>query len=786
MRTGRGRTAVAGLAASSALVGFAAGGAEPAFAVTDVAKSWTFATAGNTEGWSAYHDVGSISVTGGALSGTITGTDPHIRSESGLNLNITTNRIIRIKLKNGSAGAKAQIYFTTTSDGGWDEAKSKAFPVTPNDADYTEYVLDMASLPSWQGTLSQLRIDPSNGVNSGTFAIDYVYIGSDESKAWEFSTAGQTEGWFPQAQVSGLNVASGALTGNIVGVDPQVQVGGDVGVNIDANKYVRVGMRNSSAGTTAQLYFTTISDGAWNEAKHIDFTTVADDSGFREYLVDMSAVSGWSGSLSALRIDPANGVSTGSFAITYIRIGSSPSSVWTYPPSGEATSTDYAVSVNGQPVAVYKATAGVDNGTIASFDFSGTVTVKVTRLSGDVTSAVVRPASAGVVPSVNTATRTITMTLTKPKNLSVEINGSATLPLYIFANPLDLEAPQAGDPNVIYYGPGVSTVTGSIVIGSGQTLYLAPGAVVKAGFNANEPVQCVTSTECQNYDAAFRTTGSNVKIRGRGMIDAAPLRTAGAGGGRVLKHALETAKVNGTQGSNGVSIEGITVTNTPWWNVRIVNSENVAVRNVKVIDEHINGDGIDVDNSRNVTVEDSFVRSGDDSLAVKATYGGSSFFAPDDIVFRNNVVWNTLGRSLGITWEAHRDFSDITWIDNDVIHHNNFCLSGWGDSCFVLSVWLDATSPSLMVSRVRFENIRIEDSNQPPIEIRANGGTIDGVVFKNIQHQPASSSAGILKGASATEPLRNVVIDNLRINGARVVGTNNFTTNAFTSNISFP
>ena len=52
-------------------------------------------------------------------------------------------------------------------------------------------------------------------------------------------------------------------------------------------------------------------------------------------------------------------------------------------------------------------------------------------------------------------------------------------PLLLFANPLETDTPKQGDPNVVYFGPGVHKPE-KIALQSGQTLYLAGGALVKA------------------------------------------------------------------------------------------------------------------------------------------------------------------------------------------------------------------------------------------------------------------------------------------------------------------
>ena len=80
------------------------------------------------------------------------------------------------------------------------------------------------------------------------------------------------------------------------------------------------------------------------------------------------------------------------------------------------------------------------------FDFSGEVTVKVTSLNKPLDNLIIRSLSSGFIPEING--NTLTFTVNEPCQLSIEL-------LLIFANPLEMDAPDTEDENVIYYGPGI-------------------------------------------------------------------------------------------------------------------------------------------------------------------------------------------------------------------------------------------------------------------------------------------------------------------------------------------
>ena len=67
-----------------------------------------------------------------------------------------------------------------------------------------------------------------------------------------------------------------------------------------------------------------------------------------------------------------------------------------------------------------------------------------------------------------------------------------------------------------------------------------------------------------------------------------------------------------------VLIEGVTFRNSPRWTVHPVCCENFVVRHVSIYGDGPNTDGIDPDCCRNVLIEDCFMDTGDDCIAIKA------------------------------------------------------------------------------------------------------------------------------------------------------------------------
>ncbi|MCW5912344.1 MAG: glycoside hydrolase family 28 protein [Cyclobacteriaceae bacterium] len=90
-----------------------------------------------------------------------------------------------------------------------------------------------------------------------------------------------------------------------------------------------------------------------------------------------------------------------------------------------------------------------------------------------------------------------------------------------------------------------------------------------------------------------------------------------------------------------VLIEGVTVLNSPMWIIHPVLSENVIIKDVKVISHGPNSDGCDPESSRNVLIEGCLFDTGDDCIAIKSgrDHDGRRVNVPsENIIVRNCVM----------------------------------------------------------------------------------------------------------------------------------------------------
>ncbi|MGE4583118.1 MAG: glycoside hydrolase family 28 protein [Sphaerochaeta sp.] len=116
--------------------------------------------------------------------------------------------------------------------------------------------------------------------------------------------------------------------------------------------------------------------------------------------------------------------------------------------------------------------------------------------------------------------------------------------------------------------------------------------------------------------------------------------------------------------SNNIQLDGLTLTNSPFWTLHPLYSTNIILRNLHVLNpkDAPNTDGIDIDSCRFVTVKECVVDVGDDGIALKSGSGpdGISVNLPTtDVLIESCTVKNAHGGAV-IGSETAAGLHDIT------------------------------------------------------------------------------------------------------------------------------
>ncbi|HVZ18181.1 MAG TPA: glycosyl hydrolase family 28 protein, partial [Terriglobales bacterium] len=342
------------------------------------------------------------------------------------------------------------------------------------------------------------------------------------------------------------------------------------------------------------------------------------------------------------------------------------------------------------------------------------------------------------------------------------VNGDWVGSLHLFANPPETDIPKPGAPSVIYFGPGIHELS-HLVVTNNQTVYVAAGAVVRAVIAPDEPFQISGYSGLRNYSPTFVLRGTNIHFRGRGIVD----------GSHCPTHARNLLLLEGRD----ITLEGVILRDSSTWNMPIRQSERVTVKNLKILGSRANSDGIDICNSRDVRVEDCFVRTLDDLIVVKTDKGQGEC---RNITATNCVLWNEVAHALSIGAELRENVQNVVFSNCDVIHDKG---REW-----TLRVY---HCDSARISDVRFENLRIEESprlislwiDKAVWSRDADRGHIDGVTFSNIQAK-ADPLRVELKGFDEAHRIENVHFEHVVVNGKSLTA-NEVKTNAFVNGVTY-
>lgn len=420
--------------------------------------------------------------------------------------------------------------------------------------------------------------------------------------------------------------------------------------------------------------------------------------------------------------------------------------------------TDTRVKINGQDCYVYDTNVNntrtwqpiympkLSRTPITYFDFEGTVEVEVTVPDRALDKVKISPLSYGIEPEIDKENHTVRFLVSEPDAYTLTFDDSTERALHIFANPLETDLPDFNAENVIYIGPGEWNIE-SIMPESGDTIYLAGGAVVHGIINANY--------------------AKDITVMGRGILDGSHLET--------WKGNMAYIPLKFDSCGN-ITLKDIIVLNSNAWVCQGYDSENGVIDGLKIISARPNGDGITLQSCANYEVKNCFVRSWDDSLVVKNYFGDSK-----NISFTDMQLWTDLAQSMEIGYETNKGrkdnpvMSDITFKDITVL--NNFHKP-------VISVH---NADDAMVRDVLFENVTVEnaqmgsgDGDEMPYLIdlhvtRSNNwsttmerGQIRNVTIKNVEVLEGKDAPSRIKGFDAEHTIEDVTIENLTILGKKI------------------
>ena len=410
----------------------------------------------------------------------------------------------------------------------------------------------------------------------------------------------------------------------------------------------------------------------------------------------------------------------------------------------------------------------VRKASMACFDFEGRIDIRI-RFNNymDIYRVDVRPKRKEIVPTFTE--HEIFFSLEHPENLSIEINNDRFHNLHLFAgrpcrspgeeNILrltgDLHRPKIHSTDEIrrrlelmpkgrclVFEPGLHYLEECIFkIPSDTQIYIDGGAVIVGGL------------VCENV--------KNVKIYGHGIIHQAAFERFSALRGLRISH------------SSDICLEGLTFINPPHYTVYIGGSEKIRINGIKSFSCEGWSDGIDMMSSREIRIQNIFMRNSDDCIAI---YGKRWDFQGDtrDIRVRNAVLWADVAHPVNIGCHGDIDreniIEDIVFQDIDILEHHEPQQDCMGCMC------VNAGDRNT-VRNIRFEDIYVEHMEHGRLfDLRiicgrynsAPGRLIENIFFKNIRFCCDGEEISRISG-DRNNPVRNIIFKNHNVRVRRIL-----------------
>ena len=200
--------------------------------------------------------------------------------------------------------------------------------------------------------------------------------------------------------------------------------------------------------------------------------------------------------------------------------------------------------------------------------------------------------------------------------------------------------------------------TGPVVLHSDMVITLEEGAIIRFSDDPTryppvwtrwEGVECYAM-----HPLLYASEANNITLRGKGTIEGSgkrwwdafrnieaedrtsprepwerelaelnpDYRSRPGGGARPQTQFLRPPLVQFWKCSN-ITLEDITLQNSPFWTLHLVYSRDISIRRMTILNpaDAINTDAIDLDSSRDITIEDCLFDVGDDAITLKSGSG---------------------------------------------------------------------------------------------------------------------------------------------------------------------
>lgn len=354
----------------------------------------------------------------------------------------------------------------------------------------------------------------------------------------------------------------------------------------------------------------------------------------------------------------------------------------------------------------------------------------------------------------------------------------------------------------VYFPVNHTFISGPLELKGNIEIYLDFGAVLRAnpdesiyhlsafGENEGEGMLWLWAKDADNLSFRGHGTvcGNGIKFMGKELLDSyelKPLKSKTSDlNSQIPKPFDPRPHVLTLFGCKNVSIRDITIREGAYWTVHLVGCDDVVIDGINLLNnlKIRNGDGIDIDHSKNVRISNCHITSGDDCICLKNRREFEEYGSCHDITVTNctmtsrscaikigsenmdsiynvsvdNCVITRSNRGIGI---QNRDEGTVTDVS-----FSNIILDCrlWSD------VWWGKAEPVYVTSYPRADGNN-KDANWrfPKGETHGRCGEVSRIFFTNIF---ATSENGCFIGGDTRNKVNNIFLKNVHLNLKKITG----------------
>jgi polygalacturonase len=214
-----------------------------------------------------------------------------------------------------------------------------------------------------------------------------------------------------------------------------------------------------------------------------------------------------------------------------------------------------------------------------------------------------------------------------------------------------------------------------------------------------------------------------------------------------------------------VLIEGVTLTNMPFWVVHPIFCTNVTVRDIRIESTTGNNDGVDPDSCKDVLIEGCYFKTGDDAIAIKSgrDQDGWTVGRPSENIVVRNCTFAGRLYGLAIGSEMSGGVRNVFVED---------CKAVSGRAAIYTKGNLDRGG---VVENVRVRRIQAEKMSEAAVRFESNyhghRGEHHPPQFRNFViedvHCKSSNAYGVYIEGQPETPVTDVVLRNITVDEAK-------------------